>query len=86
MYELASKPDVQAKLRKEVNERMYAVRQRGKSSTTPKFLILRSRIGDSMYSATDLEQDMPYLQAILKETLRFHGPVCDTTDECDGKR
>ncbi|KAF4618312.1 hypothetical protein D9613_011704 [Agrocybe pediades] len=59
MYELASKPDMQAKLRKEVNERMYAVRSRG----------------DSMYSASDLEQDMPYLQAILKETLRFHGPI-----------
>ena len=28
-----------------------------------------------MFSATDLEQDMPILQAILKETLRFHGPV-----------
>ncbi|KAF8904748.1 cytochrome P450 [Gymnopilus junonius] len=59
MYELARNPDVQERLRKEVNERMYILRNRG----------------DSTFSATDLEQDMSLLQAILKETLRFHGPI-----------
>ena len=33
MYELARNPDIQERLRKEVNERAYALRNRGRYNT-----------------------------------------------------
>ncbi|KAG6835177.1 hypothetical protein H0H93_004249, partial [Arthromyces matolae] len=58
LLELATRPDIQAKLREEIEnvQRTYLSR------------------GDSHYTPADLDS-MPYLNAVLKETLRFHPVV-----------
>jgi len=59
LFELARHPDVQSRLRKEIRDTEAAIHARG---------------GGSDFTASDLD-GMPYLNAVLKESMRLHPAV-----------